>query len=86
MTEEQKCPGCGERLNKHITIDNSSPNTGDITVCGHCQKINKYGINLEIIPLTIDELDLMRKEDPRTYFKLCEIQFNLRVLNLKNKI
>lgn len=53
-----KCPHCGKDINAASSIDDmaATPEPGDFSLCFGCAGFLKFGDNLELLPMTYDDI------------------------------
>jgi hypothetical protein len=82
---EYKCLTC------HYKMDSTSgafedilPKKGDITVCLKCGTAGQFDELRNIVPLTTQELEKIKRTDPRAYGQLRKVQVTIDSKNKKN--
>lgn len=86
-TAELICPKCGKLIDSHtnITKQHGAPRKEDLTVCVGCGSILKYGKKLELIPLSMKELDEISTNDPKLKAMVFRAQYVIRTANAEQK-
>jgi len=62
-TPSSQCLKCGSKLDAHANMGDASPQPGDISVCAYCFTISKFDSNLDLQPLTRNELTELKKNE-----------------------
>lgn len=66
------CPGCGTRIDRHVSPDhpNSTPKKGDVAICFQCGMINTFvvvsGRDVRLAPIKQHEFDKLDQEAIRS--------------------
>ena len=53
------CLKCGYQLDAATPLTDGKPSPGDISICFNCANAAQYGPDLNIIPLTDEQLDAL---------------------------
>lgn len=65
-----KCRSCGHNLSKHTTVNEdpkgAKPSENDLSVCFGCGALSKFDEQLNLVPLTPEELIALDAENPET--------------------
>lgn len=77
---ESKCPNCAKTLDTHAETKEFiedlplqiTPHPGDISVCGYCGTILKYGSDLKLSKADPLDLDAIKLSDPKFYDEIME--------------
>jgi hypothetical protein len=82
-TAESECKKCNYKVDSHT--GDGKPSEGDYSICGNCTSICVYDKDLNLIPLSPEEIvDLYMKED-LLYLNLIKNQRYIRYLKLEEE-
>jgi len=60
------CPYCGRQNELHFNVAGASPSPGDISLCWKCGEAAKFGLDLSLSKLTVEQkADLKTEEEYR---------------------
>ena len=60
----KECRTCKKKLDAHTGIrTESEPEEGDISICAYCGTISRFDVIGDLVPLTEEELELIKSED-----------------------
>jgi hypothetical protein len=80
---ESKCQSCGKTLNSYAHAKPVTPSPGDISVCGYCGSVLKYGSDLKLTKADSLDLDGIEKTDPDLYNEIMEARAFIMRLNTR---
>lgn len=84
-TSEAKCRICGKPLTGHTPREGEhKPKPGDISVCGYCGVLSKYGEDFQLLEVTEAELEEIKKNHPDFYAEVTRAQLVIIKYNLLN--
>jgi len=86
--KESECKKCGYKINKHTPIsdENATPLKGDYAVCYNCISICEFDEDLNLIPLTPEQLVELYISDDLTYLDLVKAQNMCKIKDEKDQL
>lgn len=82
ILKEHKCPGCGSKLTAASGFNGASPSPGDITICGYCASVLRFGEGLKTTLLEKEtwdtELDEVTREEIQRMVFFVKHKLSLR--------
>jgi hypothetical protein len=84
-TDPQHCTACFKKLDAHTAVEGDHvPKEGDFTVCIGCGTASKFDKDLNLVPLTPDDVTYLETEAPETLMLLNQAAFLIRQRNAQN--
>lgn len=75
MQTEKKCRSCDRPFIFHMTEDGeTNPRPEDLSVCSNCGTLSKFDSNLDLVPLTDQEIHQLRNHDRELWADLLACQ------------
>jgi hypothetical protein len=82
---DHECQTCHYRMDSTSgAFEDAQPRKGDLTVCLKCGTPSQFDEKLNMIPLTVEELDKIHREDRNAYLQLRKAQAAIDKMNKKN--
>jgi len=77
---KQHCKNCDYLLDAHLSVDEEDvqPQEGDYSVCFGCGAISTFDKDLNIEPLTAEQLLELYKDDDDLFLKLKNVSIEIR--------
>lgn len=82
-----KCRNCNETLDAHAPMEgNEIIKEGDLSICGYCGAISLFDKELNLVPMTPEELVHLNDESPEAFDQLIKIRSAIHSLKAKNAV
>lgn len=86
LTKTTHCKTCMATLNGHMSTEKPeiSPRPKDISVCYYCGTVSKFDKELNLVSVTLEELDWIKRKQPDSWKLLEEISEKIKQKIQKN--